>query len=198
MNLLSEYSWCDIECLNEDLCSQNGYQFGQTSDGYEKTKDLFNELQTLEILSLEQTFDGLRALHKSAPFLFLNGVTFNKVASEILQNIDAPRETLSIIGHHIAGVSILSEEELRDILKGLEPTLINKAENLSPYFDQLKKWRDEKLNTETIFENLIPFFEERDMRTAEVSNFKEMLPRYLSGVINDKMMKTFFKSKNVN
>ncbi len=40
-NVFGEYEWDDLEILNEELCAKAGYQYGTTSDGYDKRNMTF-------------------------------------------------------------------------------------------------------------------------------------------------------------
>jgi hypothetical protein len=61
-------------------------------------------------LTLGETFDFLRQLHRKAPFLFLNGNTFSYIGRELCIALfsDLPalrkRELSSAVAHYIAGV----------------------------------------------------------------------------------------------
>ena len=61
-------------------------------------------------MTLAGTFDRLRAYHRRAPFLFLNGNTFATIGRELTLVLFSDlgpgrkREISSIVGHYIAGV----------------------------------------------------------------------------------------------
>ena len=65
--------------------------------------------------------DGLRRLHRLAPFLFLNGNTFSEGARELVVDYRAElmqtrADILSVVGHHVAGKSIITLEKLENLL----------------------------------------------------------------------------------
>ena len=65
--------------------------------------------------------EGLRVLHKKAPFLFLNGNTFCEIARELVMTYSASAvrsevKLLSIVGHHVAGKQLLTLDELKELL----------------------------------------------------------------------------------
>lgn len=135
-NVFQNLSWQEVEAQNEELCSKSGHQFGRTSDGYQVAQDYFDSLKEKETLSLGEAVDSLRALHRLAPFLFLNGNTLCVIARDLVMEL-APLEVkfspdvISMVGHHVAGVSIISLDELCDILNGPDDTPDN-APAISP------------------------------------------------------------------
>lgn len=119
MNLISMVDWEDVELLNKDLCQVGGYQHGRTSDGYGSTKTLFEQYKSKEVCDFIEILDLLRRCHKGAPFLFLNGNTFSALGKDLLAYAKglATAADRSIVGHHIAGVVVLSKEQLSKELK---------------------------------------------------------------------------------
>ena len=121
LNVFEEYLWEDLEILNEELCEKAGYQHGKTSDGYTKAKTFFENLKNQESCSLADAVEKLRKLHRVAPFLFLNGNTFCEIARELVltygsQVIKTRAEIFSVVGHHVAGKSIITLEQLKSLL----------------------------------------------------------------------------------
>jgi hypothetical protein len=120
-NVFNEYQWDDLEILNEELCEKAGYQHGKTSDGYAVARAFFDDIKNQEFHALYQAVNSLRKLHKLAPFLFLNGNTFCEIARELVitygsQEVKFSAEVYSIVGHHVAGKSIISLDELQRLL----------------------------------------------------------------------------------
>ena len=101
-------SWKQIEEVNAKLCEAGGYQVGRTSDGYEPTRQLWEE-KYQQPLTFLQAADLCRQCHKLSPFLFLNGNTFASCARVALapafEKLDLKKQTFSraALGHYIAG-----------------------------------------------------------------------------------------------
>lgn len=113
-NPLQIFDWDYIVSTNEVLCKKSGYQHGITSEGYEPAKEIFRNAADEPALDMVEVTEIFRQLHKTAPFLFLNGNTFADVGKTILSmayTTHSP-EIRSVVGHHIAGKEILSTEEL--------------------------------------------------------------------------------------
>lgn len=120
-NVFEEYLWDDLEILNEELCEKAGYQHGKTSDGYAESVAFFEMLRNQELCNLADAVENLRKLHRMAPFLFLNGNTFCEIARELVlsygsQAIRTRAEVFSVVGHHVAGKSIIPLNELETLL----------------------------------------------------------------------------------
>ena len=103
------------------LCEKAGYQHGKTSDRYTEARTFFENLKNQESCSLADAVENLRKLHQAAPFLFLNGNTFCEVARELILTygshvIKARAEIFSVVGHHVAGKSIITLEQLESLL----------------------------------------------------------------------------------
>ena len=113
-NPLLVFDWDYIVSTNEVLCKKSGYQHGITSEGYEPAKEMFRDAADEPELDMVEVTEVFRQLHKTAPFLFLNGNTFADVGKTILSltyTTHSP-EIRSVVGHHIAGKDILSKEDL--------------------------------------------------------------------------------------
>lgn len=122
-NPLGAISWNDLEKLNQELCEKGRYQHGKTSDGYIPAKELFENRQGKAKLDLADMVDTMRELHKLAPFLFLNGNTFSEMGTRLsgwFHSSPLSASQRSAVGHHIAGVRILEEKELKAIFRDKE------------------------------------------------------------------------------
>ncbi len=109
-------SWELLVARNKELCEKSGYQHGFTSDGHKSAKQFYEGIKNSD-LSIPEAVDYLRALHKMAPFLFLNGNTFCQTGLELLQKHEiASKYIQSSVNHHIAGTSVLSMEDLNKII----------------------------------------------------------------------------------
>jgi hypothetical protein len=77
----------------------------------------------LSEISLVETLDFLRSLHKSAPFLFFNGNTFadigRRTCDVVFADLQATRrrELASAVAHYIAGV--LDRDSMVSIVESL-------------------------------------------------------------------------------
>jgi hypothetical protein len=117
-NPLALIEWEEMEKRNAELCEKGKHQHGRTSDGYVEAKALFFENKAKASLALHETVDLFRELHRRQPFLFLNGNTFAQMGRDLMTwacgSVSA--ETRSRIGHHIAGINILTKSELKKLL----------------------------------------------------------------------------------
>jgi len=106
---LQNWSWKSVVSINERACSRGGSQHGFNSETGAPCESLWEKNHGREITLLE-AFDLLRKLHRSAPFLFLNGNTFSFIGRELSLALfsDLPacrkRELSSAVAHYIAGV----------------------------------------------------------------------------------------------
>jgi len=111
---LSARPWDAVVFINEDLCRAGHAQHGKTSDGYERTK-LMWESEHQKTMPLEVAIELCCKAHRSAPFLNFNGNTFAAIARQISQGIVAgldrmkAKTFISAVGHYVAGV--LSKEQ---------------------------------------------------------------------------------------
>ena len=106
---LKNWSWESVVGINQRACARGGSQHGINSETGVSCQSLWEKNHPGEITLLE-TFDLLRKLHRSAPFLFLNGNTFSFIGRELCLALfsDLPamrrRELASAVAHYIAGV----------------------------------------------------------------------------------------------
>jgi hypothetical protein len=77
-------------------------------------KAIYEEAAARSNVDMPEATEILRELHKTAPFLFLNGNTFAQVGkTSLLVAIPGhSRQLRSLVGHHISGNEILTKEEL--------------------------------------------------------------------------------------
>ncbi len=106
---LKNWGWESVVGINQRACARGGSQHGINSETGAASERLWREKHTAE-LSLLDVFELLRNLHRSAPFLFLNGNTFSSIGRELclalfsdLQPV-RKRELASAVAHYIAGV----------------------------------------------------------------------------------------------
>jgi hypothetical protein len=85
---------------------------GPTSDGYETCKQ-FWESSHQSMMTLDEMIETCRKCHRLAPFTNYNGNTFAAIARSLIDTLQLPVETATIIrslaGHIVAGVA--SDEE---------------------------------------------------------------------------------------
>jgi hypothetical protein len=83
-----------------------------TSDGYETCKQ-FWESSHQSMMTLDEMIETCRKCHRLAPFTNYNGNTFAAIARSLIDTLQLPVETATIIrslaGHIVAGVA--SDEE---------------------------------------------------------------------------------------
>lgn len=105
------YSWSSVESLNEHICTsgEKAAQYGPTSDGYEPTRSMWEELHTQEC-NLFEAFELCRRAHRGGPFLNFNGNTFAAIARQVLRDVrsNVPPKDWEMLesntGHYVAGV----------------------------------------------------------------------------------------------
>ena len=106
--LLKNRNWELVVSLNRAACERGRAQHGanpQVGDSCSRSW----EQKRLSEISLIETLDFLRTLHKSAPFLFFNGNTFADIDRRtwdvVFADLQATRrrELASAVAHYIAG-----------------------------------------------------------------------------------------------
>jgi len=110
---LEPYSWEFVTAQNAVLCEAKQALHQPTTDGHERTKQLW-ERRHGESMTLMEAVDLCRTCHRMAPFCFYNGNTFTAIIRDVIGNLQLPPEknhvVRSLAGHIVAGVA--SEEEL--------------------------------------------------------------------------------------
>jgi hypothetical protein len=111
---LAEIPWELVVWQNERLCAAKHAHHGPTSDGYEKTRQLWQsrQLQQMDLLELVEL---CRRCHRLAPFTNYNGNTFAAIVRALIDQLglDARQAALgrSLAEHIVAGVA--GDEEVR-------------------------------------------------------------------------------------
>jgi hypothetical protein len=119
---LKNWDWLVVVSINRGACERSRAQHGLNSETAAACAADWEKLR-IEILTLVETFDQLRAYHRRAPFLFFNGNTFATIGRELALALfsDLPparkREISSVVGHYIAGV--LDRESMTGLVDGL-------------------------------------------------------------------------------
>jgi hypothetical protein len=119
---LKNWDWLVVVSINRGACERSRAQHGLNSETAAACAADWEKLR-IEILTLGETFDQLRAYHRRAPFLFFNGNTFATIGRELALALfsdlhpSRKREVSSVIGHYIAGV--LDRESMTGLVDGL-------------------------------------------------------------------------------
>lgn len=106
---LKNWNWELVVSLNRAACERGRAQHGANPQVGDSCSRSWEEKRLSEI-SLIETLDFLRTLHKSAPFLFFNGNTFADIGRRTCDVVFADlrptrrRELASAVAHYIAGV----------------------------------------------------------------------------------------------
>jgi hypothetical protein len=107
---LKDYAWEDVVALNVALCETGHAQHGRTSDGYDKTKAIWDQKHPAATSFLEAV-ELCREAHKLQPFLNFNGNLFASIARQVARvyglSMDPEKATIlrSTVGHYVAGVT---------------------------------------------------------------------------------------------
>jgi len=111
---LAPFTWEMVTAQNTVLCQAKGALHKPTSDGYERTRELWlaNHLRPMP---LEEAVDLCRRCHRLAPFCFYNGNTFASIIAVVIRRLELPpvqaQVVRSLAGHIVAGVSTGEEEK---------------------------------------------------------------------------------------
>ena len=120
---LRDYSWEFVAAQNAMLCAAKGALHKPTSDGYERTRSLWQENHLRET-TLDEAVWLCRRCHRGAPFCFYNGNTFAAIIRDVINQMDLPEQrkaaARSLAGHIVAGVATAEEENaFREFCAGL-------------------------------------------------------------------------------
>ena len=119
---LKNWNWELVVSLNRAACERGRAQHGANPQVGDSCSRSWEEKRLSEI-SLVETLDFLRSLHKSAPFLFFNGNTFADIGRRTCDVVFADlqairrRELASAVAHYIAGV--LDRDSMVSIVESL-------------------------------------------------------------------------------
>ena len=113
--------WSVVVETNRLLCVPKGAFHGPTSDGFERTKTLW-EARHSEPLDLMEAIQLCRKCHRMAPFCNFNGNTFVAIIRKVIADIDMPATKSevfrSLAGHVVAGIAGPEEEQrLRELIE---------------------------------------------------------------------------------
>ena len=122
---LSLFSWDFVTAQNKALCAAKAAHHGRTSDGHDRTRELWEERHR-EAMSLEEAVDLCRRCHHLAPFCFYNGNTFTAIVRTVISRLDLEEAKgfaiRSLAGHIVAGVAT---DEEKQAFKQFSDSLLN-------------------------------------------------------------------------
>jgi hypothetical protein len=121
---LAAYSWEFITAQNALLCQAKNALHKPTSDGHDRTRQLWEE-RHLQPMRLDEAVELCRQCHRLAPFCFYNGNTFAGIIRDVVRGLELPAEKAFVIrslaGHIVAGVSTGEEEKaFREFCESLD------------------------------------------------------------------------------
>jgi hypothetical protein len=115
---LSQVPWDLVVFQNASLCETKQALHKPTSDGYDATRTLWEQMCQIP-MTLVEDIELCRRCHKMAPFCFYNGNTFAAIARNLVNKLglDSPRAAAarSMAGHIVAGVA--TDEEIASFRK---------------------------------------------------------------------------------
>ena len=101
---LKNWGWQSVISINRGACARGGAQHGFNSETAAPCAAEWENIRR-QTLSLAETLDYLRGLHRRAPFLFFNGNTFATIGRELAVVLFSDlgsgrrREVMSAVGH---------------------------------------------------------------------------------------------------
>jgi hypothetical protein len=119
---LQNWNWESVIRHNRGVCERGGAQHGTNSESFATVGQEWDQRREVEF-TLGETLDFLRACHRRAPFLFLNGNTFADIARTFSDYLFAElphgrrRQAVSAVAHYVAGV--LDRDSMARIITSL-------------------------------------------------------------------------------
>lgn len=111
---LAPYSWEFVTAQNAVLCQAKHALHKPTSDGHDRTKQLWEDWHR-QPMSLDEAVELCRRCHRLAPFCFYNGNTFAAIIRDVVSGLGLPADQAYIVrslaGHIVAGVATAEEEK---------------------------------------------------------------------------------------
>lgn len=111
---LADYTWEFVTAQNALLCEAKKAQHQPTSDGHDRTKQLWASRHR-EAMRLDEAVELCRRCHRLAPFCFYNGNTFAAIIRDVIHRLQLPADRAyvvrSLAGHIVAGVATREEEQ---------------------------------------------------------------------------------------
>jgi hypothetical protein len=128
---LELFDWEFVTATNAALCRPKDVLHKPTSDGHDRTRQLWERNYRREMF-LDEAADLCRECHRLAPFCNFNGNTFAAVARSLVESLklkaDEAHVIRSLLGHVVAGTaSDLETEELREFSRSLTAGHLKRA-----------------------------------------------------------------------
>lgn len=115
---LDLFDWEFVTTTNAALCQPKQALHKPTSDGHDRTRQLWEKNHRREMF-LDEAADLCRECHRLAPFCNFNGNTFAAIARSLVDTLklkaDAAHVIRSLLGHVVAGTA--SEVEAKELRK---------------------------------------------------------------------------------
>ena len=115
---LELFDWEFVTATNAALCQPKQALHKPTSDGHDRTRQLWEKNQRREMF-LDEAADLCREAHRLAPFCNFNGNTFAAIARNLVDTLklkaDEAHVVRSLLGHVVAGTA--SDVEANDLRK---------------------------------------------------------------------------------
>jgi len=86
---LEPYPWEFVTAQNALLCHAKNALHKPTSDGHDRTRELWLAQHT-RAMPLEEAVDLRRRCHRLAPFCFYNGNTFASIIALVIKRLELP------------------------------------------------------------------------------------------------------------
>ena len=111
---LAPFTWEIVTAQNAVLCAAKEALHKPTSDGHERTKQLW-ESRHRQPMPLDEAVELCRRCHRLAPFCFYNGNTFASIIVIVIKRLNLPPDQAHVVrslaGHIVAGVATGEEEK---------------------------------------------------------------------------------------
>jgi len=127
---LELFDWEFVTATNASLCQPKQALHKPTSDGHDRTRQLWEMKHRQEML-LDEAADLCRECHRLAPFCNFNGNTFAAIARSLVGMLklqaDKAHVIRSILGHVVAGTA--SDVEANDLRKFSRSLTVEQLQN---------------------------------------------------------------------
>lgn len=127
---LELFDWEFVTATNAALCQPKKALHKPTSDGHDRTRQLWEKNHRREMF-LDEAADLCRRCHRLAPFCNFNGNTFAALARTLVDTLklkaDEAHVVRSLLGHVVAGTaSELETKALREFSRNLTAEQLKK------------------------------------------------------------------------
>lgn len=111
---LAAVEWNVVIATNQQLCSAGNALHRPTSDGYERTRNLWESAHR-QPMTIAEAAELCRRCHRLAPFCNFNGNTFVVIIRNVIGSLGVSTEQTAILrsvaGHIVAGTAAPDEQE---------------------------------------------------------------------------------------